>query len=142
MGKTHSRYVTITVDGDDITKSVTSINGVGVTNSEVDFSTLASVLNEIVPGRGDVNMTLNGPFNSDANQAHAVLEPLNGDPEGADVVVAIGDGATPTTGDPKWTLSPGVVTNYQITVGDNAAVTYSTTIRPGEEATATWGTVS
>lgn len=140
-GKTHSRYVTVTVDGNDITASVTSINGVGVTNSEVDFSTLASALNEIVPGRGDANLSISGPFNTATNQAHDTLEPLAGDPAGADVVIAIGDGAAPTAGDPKWTLSPGVVLSYVLNIGDNAAVTYNCTIRAGESATATWGTI-
>lgn len=141
MSKTHSRHVTVTYDGNDITGSVRSINNIGVQHQEVDASTLASTLDEFIHGRGSLNLELQGPLNNAASQGHKTIEPLNGDADGATLLIQIGDGAAPTTGDPEFNADNIGVFNYQVQVPDNGLVTYSASLRPLDGATASWDTV-
>lgn len=141
MAKTHSRFVEVTLDGNDISASVRSIGNVGLQYSEVDVSTLVDAIDALIQGRANANITLSGPFNNAADEAHLTVEPLNGDTTGATLVIEIGMGAAPDTGDPKFTLDPAGVFNYLVNINDNAAPEWSATIRALESATGTWGTV-
>lgn len=141
-GKTHSRFVTFTYNGQDITDSIDSVNGIGISYEETDVSSLVSAINEFIQGRGDLNIQASGKFdNSSPAGAHTVVEPLNGDTSGATLTIAIGIGAVPTTGDPEFEVTAAGVFNYLVQFPSGSAVTWSCNIRPLDGATAAWGTV-
>ena len=142
-GKTHSRFVTITYGGQDITDSVDTINNIGLTYEETDVSSLASSLMEFIQGRGDLNVGLNGKFDNTATTGgHTVIEPLNGDTTGSTLTIAIGIGAAPTTNDPEFECTSVGTFNYMVQAQPGQAVTWSATLRPLDGASAAWGSVS
>ena len=141
-GKTHSKNVTVTYGGQDISDGVDSINGIGLTYEEADVGGLNDSLNEFVQGRGDLNVALNGKLDNTATTgSHTVLEPLNGDTTGSTLTIAIGIGAAPDSGDPEFECTSVGLFNYLVQVGDGA-VTYTGALRPLDGAAAAWGTVT
>ena len=141
-GKTHSRFVTITYGGQDITDSVDTINGIGITYEETDVSALNSAFMEFIQGRGDLNVSVSGKFDNTATTGgHTVVQPLNGDTTGSTLTIAIGIGAAPTMGDPKFEVTKMGTFNYLVQANPGQAVTWSASIRPLDGATAAWSTV-
>lgn len=141
-GKTHSRHVDISYNGQQIECSINNLGGVGVSYDQEDVTTFCNAIKEAVAGNGDVTINLSGPFNNTATTgAHNVIEPLNGDDTGAVLLIEIGIGTAPTTGDPKFTVTNAIVTNY-IVAGSNGPLTWNATLKPAQGATAAWGTVA
>lgn len=140
-GKTHSRWVDVSYNSQQIECSITGITGIGVAYDQVDITTICNAIKEALQGNGDVTIAINGPFNNTATTgAHNVVEPLNGDQTGAVLLFEIGIGANPTTGDPKFTVTNAIVTDYLVNA-DGGAVTWSANFKPAQGATAVWGTV-
>jgi len=146
-GKTTGRYVKILLDDSggtprDITASVSTIGGIGLSNEQVDVTTLSDSVMQYLSGRGDSTIELGGPFNNTATTgAHGVLSGLNGTNTAATLTIQIGIRAAPTTGDPEWE-GEYVVLAYPVNVGLNE-VTWSATLKPAfGAATPAWGTVS
>lgn len=145
-GKTTGRYVKILLDDSggtarDITASVSTIGGIGLSNEQVDVTTLSDSVMQYLSGRGDSTIELGGPFNNTATTgAHVVLSGLNGTNTAATLTIQIGIRAAPTTGDPEWE-GEYVVLTYPVNVGLNE-VTWSATLKPAFGASApAWGTV-
>jgi len=145
-GKTTGRYVKILLDDSggtprDITASVSTIGGIGLSNEQVDVTTLSDSVMQYLSGRGDSTIELGGPFNNTATTgAHGVLSGLNGTNTAATLTIQIGIRAAPTTGDPEWE-GEYVVLAYPVNVGLNE-VTWSATLKPAfGAATPAWGTV-
>ena len=145
-GKTTGRYVKILLDDSggtarDITASVSTIGGIGLSNEQVDVTTLSDSVMQYLSGRGDSTIELGGPFNNTATTgAHGVLSGLNGTNTAATLTIQIGIRAAPTTGDPEWE-GEYVVLTYPVNVGLNE-VTWSATLKPAFGASASaWGTV-
>jgi hypothetical protein len=141
-GKTHSRFVTITYNSQNITDSVDTINGIGITYEETDVSSLASSLMEFIQGRGDLNLSVSGKFDNTATTGgHTVVQALNGNTTGATLTIAIGIGAAPTTGDPEFESTKIGTFNYLVQANPGQAVAWSASLRPLDGAVAAWGTV-
>ncbi len=145
-GKTTGRYVKILLDDSggtprDITASVSTIGGIGLSNEQVDVTTLSDSVMQYLSGRGDSTIELGGPFNNTATTgAHGVLSGLNGTNTAATLTIQIGIRAAPTTGDPEWE-GEYVVLTYPVNVGLNE-VTWSATLKPAfGAANPAWGTV-
>ena len=141
-GKTHSKHIVVTYNSQLITCSIESINGVGVSFNTAEVTTLCNTIIERLAGMGDVSITASGPFNDTTTTgAHKVIEPLNGSNTGATLVIDIGSGATPTTGDARFTLAAAGVDNYTVSgaTGNAVQATWTWTPRPG--ATAAWSVI-
>ena len=142
-GKTHSKWMTVNYNSQLITCSIDSIDGIGVNFDTVEVTTLCNQIKERLIGHGDVSISASGPFNDTATTgAHNVIEPLNGDATGATLVISIGSGAAPTTGDATFTVTNLGVDNYMVAGSVAGAVTASWTFTPRQGATAEWGTIS
>ena len=145
-GKTTGRYVKILLDDSggtarDISASVNTIGGIGLTNETVDVTSLADSVMQYIAGRGDSAIEIGGPFNNTATTgAHGVLSGLVGGNTAATLTVQIGVRAAPTTGDPEWE-GEYVVTAYTVDVGAND-VTWQASLKPAfGTSTPAWGTV-
>jgi hypothetical protein len=142
-GKTHSKWVTISYNGQLVTCSIDNLSGVGVNYETVDVTTLCDSILQRLIGHGDVSISASGPFNNTATTgAHVVVEPLNGDPTGATLVVSIGSGAAPTTGDARFTVTNMGVDNYTVAASTGGAVTASWNWTPRPGSTAAWSVIS
>ena len=118
-----------------------NVSGIGISYEEADVTTICNAIKETLIGVGTVSIDASGPFNNTATTgAHNVIEPLNGDKDGATLVIAIGSMAAPTTGDPEFTITNLGVFNYITAVG-GGAVTASWAWRTLPGTTASWGTV-
>lgn len=141
-GKTHSKWVTVSYNSQLVTCSIDNLSGIGVNWDTVEVTTLCNSIKERLIGQGDVSISASGPFNDTATTgAHNVVEPLNGDPDGATLVISIGSGAAPTTGDAKFTVTAMGVDNYMVAASTGGAVTASWVWTPRPGATAEWGTI-
>ena len=141
-GKTHSKWVTISYNSQLVTCSIDNPSGIGINWDTVEVTTLCNSIKEYLIGQGDVSISASGPFNDTATTgAHNVIEPLNGDPTGATLVISIGSGAAPTTNDAKFTVTNVGVDNYMVSAANGSAVTASWVWSPRQGATAEWGTV-
>ena len=140
-GKTHSRHIDISLGGVQIECSINNLGGVGLAYDQADVTTFCNSIKEAITGNADVTINLSGPFNNTAvTGGHIVVEPLNGDDTGAVLVIEIGVGAAPTTGDAKFTVTNAIVSNYLVAAG-NGPVTWSAALKPAVGATAVWGTI-
>jgi len=141
MAKTHSRWVTITYNSQAVTCSITGVSGIGISHAEDDVTTLCQSIAEAIHGQGTVSIDASGPFNNTVTTgAHVVIEPLNGDKDGATLTIAIGDNAAPTGGDPEFEVTGMGVFNYLVDAS-GGPVTSAWSWRPLPGATAAWGTV-
>ena len=145
-GKTQSQYIVITMQDNggvarDITCSVDTIGGIGITNDEIDVSTFCDTVHQYLAGLGDANLTLGGPFNNTAQTgAHVVFTGLADNKE-TEVVIKIGIRGAPTTGDPKWT-GTFTKTSYIVNADLNGAVRWTGSLRPAfGQAAPVWGTI-
>ena len=141
-GKTHSKWTTVSYNGQLITCSINSLSGIGVNFDTVEVTTLCNAIKERLIGHGDVSIAASGPFNDTATTgAHIVVEPLNGSQTGGTLIISIGSGAAPTTNDAKFTVTNMGVDNYMVAASTGGAVTASWNWTPRPGATAEWGTV-
>jgi hypothetical protein len=141
-GKTHSKWVTVSYNSQLVTCSIDSLGGIGINWDTVEVTTLCNSIKERLIGQGDVSISASGPFNNTATTGgHIVVEPLNGNPTGATLLISIGSGAAPTTGDAKFTVTNMGVDNYMVAASTGGAVTASWNWTPRPGATAAWGTV-
>lgn len=151
-GKTTSRYITITLDDAggtprNITNSVTSIGGIGLTHEQVDVTTLADAVMQYLAGRGDAAISLSGQFNNTPvaaapaeSGAHPVLTGLNGGNVAATLTIAIGVRAAPGAGDPKFS-GEFTCLSYVLS-GDLQNLTWTAELKPAfGVAQPVWGTV-
>jgi hypothetical protein len=149
-GRTTSLYTRIYVDSADgtvrnITGSVNSIGGLGVTADQIDVSTFADSMKQYLNGLKDSALTMSGPFNDTAlavspaeSGAHKVLAPLGGTNTATTVTIEIGSRAEPTSGDAKW--SGEYLCDYQVQ-GDLGSLTWNAAYRPAfGTSTPTWST--
>jgi hypothetical protein len=141
-GKTHSKWVTVSYNSQLVTCSIDSLSGIGINWDTVEVTTLCNSIKERLIGHGDVSISASGPFNNTATTGgHIVVEPLNGNATGATLVISIGSGAAPTTGDAKFTVTNMGVDGYMVGASTGGAVTASWTWTPRPGATAAWGTI-
>lgn len=141
-GKTHSKWVTVSYNSQLVTCSIDSLGGIGINWDTVEVTTLCNSIKERLIGHGDVSISASGPFNNTATTGgHIVVEPLNGSATGATLVISIGSGAAPTTGDAKFTVTNMGVDGYMVGASTGGAVTASWTWTPRPGATAAWGTI-
>lgn len=145
-GKTASQYMTISVADNagtprDITCSVDTIGGIGVTNDEIDVSTFCDTVHQYLSGLGDAQLTLGGPFNNTADVgAHVVFSGL-ADNKATAVAISLGIRGAPSGGDPRWS-GTFTKTSYIVNADLNGAVKWSATLRPAfGQAAPAWGTV-
>lgn len=139
-GKTTGPYTTVTYNSQDMTASITSINGIGITNEAVDVTTLAETIKEALLGQGTVSIGLSGQFNNTATTgAHPLLSAQVGSQTGVTALIKIGIRAAPTTNDPKFTASV-LLQNYLVDVS-TTNVTWTATLVAAISNSAAWGTV-
>jgi hypothetical protein len=151
-GKTHPRYITVTLDDSagtprNISGSITSISNIGLTYDQSDVTTIANAVKQYLTGYGDASIDLGGPFNNTAvavapteSGAHPVLSGLNGSNASATLSIAIGIREAPTSGDPKFS-GEFVCTNYTVS-GSATDLTWSAQLKPAFGAAApAWSTV-
>lgn len=151
-GKTHPRYITVTVDDSagtprNITCSINNIGGIGLTYDQSDVTTICNSVKQYLTGYGDATIDLSGPFNNTAaaaapaeSGAHAVLPALLAAGSAATVTIAIGIRAAPTGGDPEFE-GEFVCTSYTLS-GSASDLTWSAQFKPAFGAAApAWGTV-
>ncbi len=142
QGKTHSIFTTINYNSQNVTARIDSVGGIGVSYDTADVSTLASTLHEYVKGLGNADLELSGSFDNTATSgAHAVFSAAAAAQVGYPLVISIGIGAAPASGDPKLTLSLMMTTQYVVDAGVSDAVKWKASLRPAVGCTATWGTV-
>lgn len=152
VGKTHPRYITVTLDDSggtprNISGSITSIGNIGLTYDQSDVTTIANAVKQYLTGYGDASIDLGGPFNNTApaaapaeSGAHGVLSGLNGSNTAATLTIAIGIRAAPAGGDPEFE-GEFVCTNYTVSASATD-LTWSATLKPAFGAAApAWGTV-
>lgn len=139
-GKTTGPYTTVTYNSQAMTASITSVNGVGITNEAVDVTTLAETIKEHLLGQGTVSIGLSGQFNNTATTgAHTLLAAHVGSQTAVAAVVSIGIRAAPTTGDTKFSANV-LLQNYLVDVS-TTNVTWTATLVAAISNSAAWGTV-
>lgn len=138
MSKLRNLDITFSINSQDITASMNTLNPVGLEYEEIDVTAFSDAVQKVLAGRPNAPIDIGGPVNTDTNQAHDTVEPLNGDNTAYTVTIQFGDGAAPTTGDPEFEGSYKV-TMYQINVDD---MTWSARLVPGTTTAPAWGTVS
>lgn len=141
-GKTDSRYITVDVGGLAVECSINNLGGVGVTNSQIDITTLCNTIMEMLQGVGDLNLSFAGPFDNGVNGMYTVIRPLATAGTLSVVTIAIGINAAPTTGDPEFVITNGIFFDYIVAGSVASATTDSVTLRGGQGITAVWGTVT
>jgi hypothetical protein len=122
--------------------AVNTINGVGLTYSEVELHAFMDAIKGALPDTPDCAIDIAGPFDTTANGAHAVLSAANGvsTPRSLDVQVGIRhdwEVGEPQFGATATATSGFIVTDYKF---DPSAGTYTAKFRmiPGSTAPA-WG---
>jgi hypothetical protein len=142
VGKTHSRFVTISINSLLVTCSITSSGGVGLTHEQTDITTLCNTIMENLQGTGSVTLDFSGFLDNDTLGSHTVVQPLADAGTLVPIVVAIGIGAAPTSGDPEFTMTNMLLQNYLVSPSTGSAVTNAWNAVGGEGVTAVWGTVT
>jgi hypothetical protein len=98
---------------------VDSINGVGLTYSEVELTAFMDAIKGALLDTPDCKIDITGPFDSTANSAHAVLSAANGvmTPRSLDVKVGIRQAyveGEPQFGITATATSGFIVSDYQV----------------------------
>lgn len=146
-GKKIGKFVTISLDDSvptarDITNDITAINGIGVTRGKIEVGGFGQDMSYLI-GRGDTEVVLEGLANDTASTGfHTVAIDIEGDNAAHTLTIAIGDNATPTTGDIEF---EGEVCahSYSVTPDKDGAVTGSLSLVPfNGNALPAWGTKS
>lgn len=140
-GKTHSRFVEISVGGTAVQCGISSISNVGLTTEQVDVTTLCNEIMENIKGQKDLNIALTGPFSNAANGMHTVVQPLADNNTLTTVNIDIGIGAAPVAGDPRFEMTNVLLFDYLANPATGSAVQSSAGIRGGEGVTAQWTTI-
>jgi hypothetical protein len=151
-GKTHPRYITVTLDDSggtprNISGSITSIGNIGITYDQSDVTTIANAVKQYLTGYGDATIDLGGPFNNTAvaaapaeSGAHSVLPALASTGNAATLTIEIGIRGAPAGGDPKFS-GEFVCTSYTVSPSSTDAP-WSAQLKPAFGAAApAWGTV-
>lgn len=145
-GKTVSIYTRFFLDDADgtprnLSASVATIGGIGVTNEQVDVTGLSNLLRQFLSGHGDMTLEISGPVDNTADVgSHTVLAPAASDNIARTMTVQIGIRAEPASGDPEFE-GEVVVTRYIVDINNGA--TYNATLKPAYGAASpAWGTVS
>lgn len=140
-GVTHSKFTTFTYNSQDMTCSIDSINGVGITHDESDVTALCDTIHKSVLGQGTVAIGISGPFNNTASTgAHVVLSAANGVQAGYTLLIQIGVRAAPASGDAELNVTNLMTSNYLVNIG-GGPVTWSAQLILGVGGTASWATV-
>lgn len=146
-GRTVSRWVAFLFsDGSAMRElAVDTINGIGLTYSEVELTAFMDAIKGALPDTPDCAIDIAGPFDTTANGAHAVLSAANGviTPRSLDVQVGIRhdwEDGEPQFGITATATSGFIVTDYQF---DPATSKYTAKFRliPGSSVPA-WGTAA
>lgn len=155
-GRTVGKFIKVQISdtGDTLRDiPVSTIGGVGITYDEVDLAALQDAVKGVLPGQGNLGITITGPFDTTAAQAasattqaaalsgsHTVLQPLNGGTTPLSFAVYFGISHYWEAGEPVFGgENLFLVTDYMV----NDDGTYSATIKLSAGAAApTWGTAA
>jgi hypothetical protein len=118
----------------DISNDVTNLS-VNTSQGLIDVTGLDKSAMERIIGLGDGSFQLNGVFNPDANKSHDVFSPLSGV---RTVTYAIGGN---TSGKPKLEMEC-LVASYNVSRGNDVALTWTADLQLANGAVPTWGTVA
>lgn len=140
VGKTHSRYVVITINSVIVTCAITDASGVGISHDQTDITTLCNDIKENLQGTGDVNIAFSGFFDNDTLGGFTVVQPIADAGTLVPVTIDIGIGAAPTTGDPRFAMTNMLFQNYMANPATGSAVTDAYSAVGGEGVTAVWTT--
>lgn len=97
------RWVTISVGGDDITADLipgSLSNAGGLTLEEIDMTGESDAINKFVSGRGSSEINAKFHANFAVGGAATILNAAIG--TDVAIIIQMGSGAAPTTGDPEW----------------------------------------
>lgn len=119
----------LTVDGDDISEDVMSL-GLQTPNGLIDVSTLDLVGFQRIIGRRDCSLQLTTRVSDAVAGAHAVLSPATSTVVSGAVVITFAAGPVLTFG--------GIVGNYDVNVGQDLALTATSTISMNNGVAAVW----
>ena len=146
-GRTVPRYTKVLIDDSSGTLreiAVNSINGLGLTYSELDLTAWNNAIHGVLSGTPDFSCTLSGPFDTTANTgSHTVLSGVVGGNTPLTFDVRLGMRQTYVSGEPQFGVTSGatdgvLVTDYQV---DLANMTYTAKIRMAAGSAApAWGT--
>ena len=143
-GKTNARHIRVFVDDStptqrDISASVTSISGVGLTYAESDVTAYSDGVVNFTLGHPSSELEISGPFSNVADiGAHEVFTSIVGLTPATDtytVLVEIGIRAAPAGGNP--TFSGEYYCSSYVVNGDS---TYVARMVPATATAPAWGT--
>lgn len=145
-GKTNAKHIRVYVDdstpsAQDISASVSSISGVGLTYEEQDVTAYSDGVVNFVLGHPLSEVEITGPFNNTATTgAHVVFTDIVGLNPASDtytLTVQIGIKAAPTSGDPEFE-GEYYCSSYVIN-GDGS---FTARMVPASSTAPAWGTVA
>ena len=117
----------------DLSTDITNYE-IGDGQNLLDATSISKSAMERIIGLGDLTITLNGIFDAASNMAHAVFSNKSGI---RTVTVAIGGNSG---GNPEMTAEC-LVSEYNISRGNDGALTWSVSLPLHDGAGPTWGTV-
>lgn len=142
-GKTNSKHIRVSVDDSggtarDISASVSSVSGVGLTYAETDVTAYSDGVINFTLGHPSSEIEISGPINNTASTgAHIVFAGIAGvETSTKTVTIQIGIKAAPTGGDPEFE-GEYICSSYLI----NGDGTYTARMIPGSSTAPAWGTV-
>lgn len=142
-GKTNSKHIRVSVDDSggtarDISASVSSVSGVGLTYAETDVTAYSDGVINFTLGHPSSEIEISGPINNTASTgAHIVFAGIAGvETSTKTVTIQIGIKAAPTGGDPEFE-GEYICSSYIV----NSDGTYTARMIPGSSTAPAWGTV-
>ncbi len=142
-GKTNARWITVSVEDNtptarDITASVASISGFGLTYETQDVTGYSDGWTNVTLGHPSGTVTVSGPVDNTADiGSHIVFSAIAGNQSTThELVVDVGIMEAPGNPDPRWTA------DYycsEYTVNDDA--TYNATLEPAGGTVGAWSTI-
>ena len=143
-GKTNAKHLRVTVDDNtptaqDVSASVSSISGVGLTYEEQDVRGYSDGIINFTLGHPRSEIEITGPVSNLATTgSHTVFSAIAGDQTTLHTLtVQMGIRAAPTTGDPEF--EGEYYCSSYVMNGDG---TYSARMVPAGATAPAWGTVS
>jgi hypothetical protein len=123
-------------DGD-----ITSVD-LGLTADQHDVTGFGDDVHRMINGQMRAPVTLRGYLTTTADTGtHPVIQGAFAAGEQVTLRVAVGDNATPTSGDPEYS-GEFLVASYTPTIATGGAVMFTATLNPATGTAPTWGTLA
>lgn len=99
--KLSGQYISVSIDGNDVSSDVDSVE-IPDEYSSLDMTGFGDGSENSQPGMPKLPIKINGVLNPATNRLFDVCVGLVGVNSGVTIIVSVGQYATPTTGDPKF----------------------------------------